>query len=104
MLQSRPVNREWSDSYALFDLNGGRFALHAIPEEYAREIKIASPPQTRDRNPLKAIFAVENVFSERARLEAMGVTILQPPWQNPAESCDGVDPEGNVFQITRSAW
>jgi len=32
----------------------------------------------------------------------MGVTMLQRPWQNPVESCDGVDPEGNVFQIARS--
>jgi len=103
MLQARPVNQEWTESYALFVLKGGRFVLHAIPDEYAREIKIASPPQTRDRNPVKVIFAVEDVSSERSRLEAMGVTMLQRSWENPAESCDGVDPEGNVFQITRSA-
>jgi predicted enzyme related to lactoylglutathione lyase len=48
---------------------------------------------------MKLIFTVENVEAERMRLEAMGITILSRPWRQPAESCDGVDPEGNVFQI-----
>jgi len=103
MLQARPINREATDSYALFTPNGGRFAIHAIPQEYARDIQIASPPQARERNPVKLIFAVEDVPSERARLAAMGVTMLQRSWQNPTEACDGVDPEGNVFQITSSS-
>jgi len=34
MLQARPCNQECTDSYALFELNGGRLVLHAIPEEY----------------------------------------------------------------------
>jgi predicted enzyme related to lactoylglutathione lyase len=102
MLQTRPLNEEGTGSYALFDLNGGRFVLHAIPDEYACDIKIASPPEARERNPVKVVFAVEDVSSERSRLAAIGVTMLQRPWQNPTESCDGVDPEGNVFQIARS--
>jgi predicted enzyme related to lactoylglutathione lyase len=103
MLQKKPLNEEWTDSHALFDLNGDRFVLHAIPDEYACDIRIASPPEARERNPVKIIFAVEDVPSERSRLAGMGVTMLQRPWQNPTESCDGVDPEGNVFQIAISA-
>jgi predicted enzyme related to lactoylglutathione lyase len=53
-------------------------------------------------HPIKVMFAVEDVASERSRLEAMGVAILPRPWEKPEESCDGIDPEGNVFQITRS--
>lgn len=102
MLQVRPTNNEQTDSFALFDLNGGRLLLHAIPPEYACDVKIASPPQLRERNPVKIIFAVEDVASERSRLEAMGVAMLPRPWQNPEECCDGVDPEGNVFQIAAS--
>ena len=103
MLETRPLSEEWTDSHAVFDLNGGTFVLHAIPDDYARGIKIASPPEARERNPVKVIFAVEDVPSECSRLAARGVTMLQRPWQNPTESCDGVDPEGNVFQIARSA-
>jgi len=101
LLQSLPIDEESTDSYARFDLKGGALVLHAIPEEYARDIQIASPPSVREANPIKLIFAAENVPAERARLEAMGVPMTQRAWQNPAESCDGVDPEGNVFQIRR---
>jgi catechol 2,3-dioxygenase-like lactoylglutathione lyase family enzyme len=102
MLRARPINKEHTESYALFDLNGSRFLLHAIPAEYAHDVKISSPPHFRERNPVKVIFAAEDVASERSRLVSMGVTILLRPWQNLAESCDGVDPEGNVFQIAGS--
>lgn len=100
MLGTQPVNAEWTDTWALFDADGTHFALHAIPEEYARNIEISSPPKVRETSPVKLIFAVDNVPPERSRLEGMGVTMLQRPWQNPAEECEGVDPEGNVFQIS----
>ena len=41
----------------------------------------------------------DDVSIERARLAGMGVTILQRPCQDAAESCDCVDSEGNIFQI-----
>jgi hypothetical protein len=100
MLSAEPVNTEWTDSWALFDTGGARFALHAIPAEIARNMEISSPPQWRETSPVKLIFAVDNVPAERNRLEAMGVTILRRPWQNAAEECEGVDPEGNIFQIS----
>ena len=53
----------------------------------------------RDQNPVKLIFAVDDLSVERARLEAMGITMLQRSWQEPTESCDCIDPEGNIFQI-----
>ena len=86
--------------WALFDTEGTRVALHAIPAEHAGDIEISCPPQARESNPVKLIFAVDDVRSERARLEAMGVTMLPRPWQKPDEACDGVDPEGNIFQIS----
>jgi predicted enzyme related to lactoylglutathione lyase len=100
MLRASPVNIEWTDTWALFDFGGAGFALHAIPEEYARNIQLSSPPKPRETGAVKLIFKVEDLPVERARLEAMGVQMLQRPWQNPAESCEGIDPEGNVFQIT----
>ena len=102
MLGAVPVNTEWTETWALFDAEGTRFALHAIPEEYTREIEISSPPMAREGSPVKLIFAVDDVPVERARLEAMGIAMLPRPGQNAAESCDGVDPEGNVFQIAVS--
>jgi len=100
MLGTPPVNTEWTDTWALFDVGGARFALHAIPPEYARNIQISSPPKARETDPVKLIFAVDNVPAERNRLETMGITMLQRPWQEPTEACEGVDPEGNIFQIS----
>lgn len=50
-------------------------------------------------DPVKLIFEVKDVESERARLESLGTRILRRPWQQPGMACDAVDPEGNVFQL-----
>lgn len=99
MLGVEPSNREWTDAWAAFDTGAARFALHAIPAEIAKHIEIASPPMPREKDPVKLIFEVKDVESERARLEALGVKIISRPWQQPGQACDAVDPEGNVFQI-----
>ena len=99
VLETPPINTEWPDTWALFNVGGIKFALHAIPAKSAEGIELSSPPAKRERSPVKLIFAVEDVPAERARLEAMGVTTLQQSWQEAAESCDCVDPEDNIFQI-----
>lgn len=99
MLQIRPSNTEWTDTWAFFDLGGTGFALHAIPEHEFGKTERTSSPLKREHSPVKLIFAVDDVLAERARLQAMGATIVQHSWQGPAESCDCVDPEGNIFQI-----
>src|SRR5678809_824984 len=96
MLRSKPVNQEWTDSWAEFDAGSARFALHAIPAEIANGIEISTPPKPREHGAIKLIFRVEDVGAERARLESLGITMLNRPWQNPAESCEGIDPEGNI--------
>jgi hypothetical protein len=100
MLGAQPVNTESTDSWALFNAGGARFALHAIPAEIARNIEVSSPPKARETNPVKLIFAVDDVPAERNRLEALGIAILQRPWQNADDECEGIDPEGNIFQIS----
>jgi catechol 2,3-dioxygenase-like lactoylglutathione lyase family enzyme len=90
-----PVDDARTDTYAEFDAGGSRVALHAIPPHIAGEIAISSPPRPREQNPVKLLFEVPDVERERARLEALGVTILIRPWG----ACDGIDPEGNVFGL-----
>lgn len=99
MLGAPPVNTEWQDSWALFNAGGVQFALHAIPPGIAQNIEISSPPEPRESSPMKLIFTVDNVAEERSRLEALGMILLERPWQSP-EQCEGVDPEGNVFQLS----
>jgi len=100
MLGAESLHTEWTDTWALFDAGDGvRFALHAIPAGIAESISISSPPEPRESSPVKLIFAVDNVPEERQRLEALGITMLQRPWQG-SDQCDGIDPEGNIFQIS----
>jgi hypothetical protein len=104
MSGAQPVNTEWTDTLGAIRRDGARFALHAIPPEHARNIEISSPPKERETSPVKLIFAVDNVPAERERLEEMGITMLQRPWQNPAEECEaGLSPIiGYFFARVRS--
>ena len=95
MLGVRPSNEKSVDEWAEFNAGSARFALHAIPADIARQIEISSPPQAREKNPVKLTFEVDDVDAERRRLASLGVTMVQRPWG----SWDGIDPEGNVFGI-----
>jgi hypothetical protein len=48
MLGTPPLNTEWTDTWALFDVGSARFALHAIPAEYARNIQLSFLPKVAE--------------------------------------------------------
>ena len=93
--------REETATPEWIELETGRavLALHAIPEHIANSIGIATPPEPRADTPLKLVFETEDFVAARTRLVAHGATMFEP--RNP-RSCDGLDPEGNVFQIVAS--
>jgi catechol 2,3-dioxygenase-like lactoylglutathione lyase family enzyme len=95
LLGIKPTSEAWTESWAEFDAGGVTFALHAIPDDLASQIEITSPPRVRGQNPVKLLFDVDDLEAERARLESLGVLLLERPWG----SWDGVDPEGNVFGL-----
>lgn len=97
------LNQDSTDGWATFETGGVVFALHAIPAEIAKNIEIKSPPAPREEDPVKLIFEVKDVEFERIRLESLGIQVLRRPWQRPGETCDAVDPEGNIFQIWSSS-
>lgn len=102
MLAAEPADQDSNGVFVAFKTGSIRFALHAIPPDIAKNIEIEFPPTLREENPVKLIFEVKDVESERARLESLGIQTLRRPWQKPGEACDVVDPEGNVFQISSS--
>jgi catechol 2,3-dioxygenase-like lactoylglutathione lyase family enzyme len=75
------------------------FALHALPDEIARCIEIAEPPAPRAETAIKFTFHVDDVDATRAHLAAHGAVMREPRTWGGRTYCDGVDPEGNVFQI-----
>ena len=90
-----PIEETRIDSWVEFDAGGARLALHAIPDPLASRIEISSPPRAREENPVKLAFLVDDVEREQARMAALGIELVRKPWG----ACEGVDPEGNIFQI-----
>jgi catechol 2,3-dioxygenase-like lactoylglutathione lyase family enzyme len=87
-----------STEWAAFDAGGVSLALHAIPAEIAPNIQITTPPKARTDGPIKPIFQTDDVAAARAHLQAHGAVMFEPRGD---ASCDGLDPEGNVFQIVQ---
>src|SRR5215472_17405917 len=88
----KAIEETRTESWAAFDSG---LALHAVPPEIGDRIAISTPAKPRAENPIKLIFEGADVASEQKRLEALGLTMLPRPWG----ACDGIDPEGNIFQI-----
>jgi len=75
-------------------------ALHTIPDAIAAGIVIDDPPQPREETAIKLAFAAEDLAAARAHLIAAGAQMGEiKAWG----ACDGVDPEGNVFQIVAAS-
>jgi catechol 2,3-dioxygenase-like lactoylglutathione lyase family enzyme len=78
------------------DAGGVIFALHAIRPGS----RLPDPPPERVASPIKLCFHVDDVEATRAALVAAGVSMRDVHRYGGVAFCDGIDPEGNVFQIT----
>ena len=92
----RVIPERRQDGWVELDSGGAALALHVIPTHIAERLEIATPPQAREQTPIKLVFGAADVAAARAHLIAHGAVMFQPrDWGG----CDGLDPEGNVFQI-----
>jgi len=87
------------EGWVEFEAGSCRLALHAIPAGIAKDIQITSPPSPRSNTPIKLVFETSDLEAARAHLVSQGA-VMHEPRQG---SCDGLDPEGNVFQIVNVA-
>jgi catechol 2,3-dioxygenase-like lactoylglutathione lyase family enzyme len=92
----RLVPETLNESWVEFDAGGSSLALHAIPARIAKDIALANPPERRSHTPIKLVFATVDLAAARAHLMSHGA-VMDEPWSS--DACDGLDPEGNVFQI-----
>jgi len=91
VLQMKPLPHTAAEGWLEFDSG---LALHAIPVEIAQEIH---PGPILHETPLKLAFAVDDLEAEYRRLKGLDVPITLYTWG----AADGVDPEGNIFQLCR---
>ena len=79
------------------DAGGVVFALHAIKPG---PTPLPEPPPERVDSCIKLCFHVDDVDAARAKLVTAGIRMRDVHHYDGVAFCDGVDPEGNIFQIT----
>ena len=96
----RQANPDDTDGFVSLDAGSVQLSRHQIPPRYAKNITITDPPEVRQGMPCKIVFEVENVEAMREILLADGVNVRTLEVSGAFSFCDGIDPEGNVFQIS----
>ena len=87
------------EGWVEFAAGNSSLALHAIPPDIAKGIEITVPPRQRGDTPIKLVFETADLDAARAHLASHGAVMHEP---RSSGSCDGLDPEGNVFSIVRT--
>lgn len=102
------VRREAQGGFVLLGDESGALELVIVqvPSHIAEQIPLGAPPQVREDTPIKLCFAVPAIEPLRDRIAAAGGS-LKPAaaawaWRGSLH-LDGVDPEGNVFQLRQPA-
>ena len=89
-----------ADDWVEFEAGGCLVALHAIPIAISKDIVITRPPEPRDETPMKLVFETPDLEATRSHLLSHGAVMRE---LRRSGVCDGLDPEGNVFQIINAA-
>lgn len=99
--------RDAADGFCILDGNGATLTLVQVPDHIAIGITIstqtANPPERRSDTPIKLIFTVADIAATRALAAQWGglVDPVEAEWEwTGTTRCDGIDPEGNVFQVS----
>jgi predicted enzyme related to lactoylglutathione lyase len=87
--------------WCVLDAGGVKLALHGIPKDVAGPV--ADPPLKREDSYFKPTFVVDDLDVTLAKLAAHGIAMSSPQTYGPRTFSDGMDPEGNVFQVAKHA-
>jgi catechol 2,3-dioxygenase-like lactoylglutathione lyase family enzyme len=85
---------EETGGWVRLDAGGCSVALHALPAGGKGD------GAAREDAYVKLAFFADDVAAERARLVAAGVRMSDVKAFGAIRLCDGLDPEGNVFQVS----
>ena len=99
------VHRTEDDHIALTK-DGFRLVVHKIPDEYAADIQISTPPTIREVSAIKLSLPVDSIAKAREGAARLGGCVYDTDreWEyEGATVCDGWDPDGNVFQLFQQA-
>ena len=91
-----------ASDHVVLEIGSFRLTVHQIPEQYAKDIVITSPPAVRESGSTKLSFRVDSISRSRQEAAKLGGLVYGPEreWRNDeATTCDGYDSDGNVFQL-----
>ena len=93
---------EQARTFVVLHGQGFEVAIVAMPEAAAAAIERRSPPVPLEDTPIKASFLLPSIEARRGAVTGAGGTLMPPEaawtWRGQVH-LDGVDPEGNVFQL-----
>ncbi len=95
-----PVDEIEPLEWVQFDCEGTFFALHAMSAEAAARVTIDDPPRVRTDTPMKFAFHADDVDATARQLRERGAAMRDVRRFGTVVLCDGVDPEGNLFQLS----
>jgi len=99
------TQREAHEEYVLLEARFFQLVILQTPERIAAGITIEKPPRKRDNTPIKLFLNVSSIENARQMAKVLGGELngREMEWQfRGVKRCDGIDPEGNVFQLQES--
>jgi predicted enzyme related to lactoylglutathione lyase len=100
------AQREADEEYVLLEAPSFQLVVLQIPTHIAASIKLESPPRKRENTPIKLFLTVASIEDARRTARQLGgdMNDAEKEWSfHGLKRCDGVDPEGNVFQVQEMA-
>lgn len=89
-----------NDQYRILADGDAQLILHAIPAQIAADIAIAVPPEPREEQAIKPMFAVANLADAERAAERCGGRLIGAVWETSGRRIrDVCDPEGNIVQL-----
>lgn len=86
--------------YAVLQSADIQIVVHAIPAHIADSVQISTPPEIREQTAIKLFFTVPDITAANEVISRHGGIVQTQSWRGTGfVAFNGVDPEGNVFQL-----
>lgn len=90
------------DEYAMLKASHFQLVILQLPSSLMEVIEVTTPPKKRNNTAIKPVFFIDDIATARELIKKHGGE-LNPPskeWNFEGTTvCDGIDCEGNVFQL-----
>ena len=96
------TQREVEQDYVLLEAPSFQLVILQIPDRIAADIAIQAPPRKRENTPIKLFLNVSSIENARQTAKLFGGDMngAEKEWRfHGIKRCDGIDREGNVFQV-----